>query len=658
MTAETKNKKKRPAESPRKPRKSPAVTASPKDKQVTKRKKTETHTATPNTTSTIHTVSSEVPGTHNRTLVIDNGGDTLKYGWHDDTAPQTMSNVTARLPQQWTVLAGDQLSSHIQNPHSLIHITRSTERGMVTNLGNQVQVWKRILDVMHIQSTSNDVPMMTVTPKASRTTQSNTSASTWIMHKASSCSVMVALAPHTPRTILDAIVRVWLEDFGFARVGLCCSPWMAAVTALPYCIAAPNDDTTTENSNNNNNRVIDNDSNIHDTGTTCVVDMGWSAIHIVPTYHFHQQQQQSREESESSQDAVPSSSTASVSLAASTTVSRTTHPLLVHLVDSRAIRRIPLGGRHLIHAWKYQATYRQWNLMDQEWILRQVMEQTAFVSLDFMESMKAALHQRPGHRPWDREFVLPDYQSTWEGRVQLPMALLQQNQEELIIDSNQVTNHPTDKNNNSDKDDDDESNSDVEEGVVKSKGHKGNVDDNEDDDEDDGDSEDETIEQKKKRLLKQRQEEERRKREAEADQQILNISVERFAIPEALFRPSDLGFPVDYAGLPEAIVQAIEACPPVCQPALYQSIRLVGGLAQLPNLVQRLERELRILAPSDMEVRIVLSDAPIEQAWRGACRIAKFQPCSQWSISARDCEASNKRGAYQSMLHSEGGYLV
>ena len=64
-----------------------------------------------------------------------------------------MSNLTARLPQQWTVLVGDQVTDQLQNPNAVIQPTRSTERGIICNLGNQVQVWKRILDVLGVRLT-------------------------------------------------------------------------------------------------------------------------------------------------------------------------------------------------------------------------------------------------------------------------------------------------------------------------------------------------------------------------------------------------------------------------------------------------------------------------------------------------------------------------
>lgn len=45
-----------------------------------------------------------------------------------------------------------------------------------------------------------------------------------------------------------------------------------------------------------------------------------------------------------------------------------------------------------------------------------------------------------------------------------------------------------------------------------------------------------------------------------ADQQILAMNNERFMIPEILMHPSDIG--LEQAGIPEAIVQSVNACDP------------------------------------------------------------------------------------------------
>lgn len=44
------------------------------------------------------------------------------------------------------------------------------------------------------------------------------------------------------------------------------------------------------------------------------------------------------------------------------------------------------------------------------------------------------------------------------------------------------------------------------------------------------------------------------------DQQILIMNNERFMIPEVLMHPSDIG--LDQAGIPEAIIQSVDACDP------------------------------------------------------------------------------------------------
>lgn len=515
-------------------------------------------------------------------LVIDNGGDTIKFGWNTELQPVSIPNVTARLQQQWTVLAGDQLSQ-IQNPNQLISVTRSMERGMIVNLGNQVQVWKRLLDLQGV-----NIPVHTETaqafgwkaqqpPRANSNSDANKNKASDVPPKTiacQNCAVLLTVPPHCPRSILDQILQVWLQDFGFSHVGFCVASACAAV-----------------------------DHAHADYQTCCLVDLGWSATQIVPVYR----------------DRIIGSGT--------------------------AIRRLTVAGRHLINMWKYFCSYRQWNLMDQEWILRNVLQETAYCSMQFEEDMRTAQRLPAGRRPYDREYVLPDHQNNFQGSVRLPMALQKQADGE---------NEEEEEEDNSDDD------SDVDEQEMQ---------DVEDEEGDDDDEKDEEAEEKnsddeegpaeiRRRLLKRREEEQRRRRELEEEQQVLNVTVERFSIPETLFRPSDVGLPSEIAGLPAAIVQSIEACPEPFQAALYQSIHLVGGLSQLPNLKDRLQRELRALAPCQYEVAITASDSPIDQAWQGACKLTKQGSHTDWSVSIGDSDAVVKRGEWKRLLISAGGHLV
>jgi actin-related protein len=600
------------------------------------------------------------------TLIIDNGGDTLKYGWIQEAAPRQLPNVTARLKHQWTVLVGDELQK-VQNPNQMHSVTRSTERGIITNLGNQVQVWKRLLDILGIAVPQNSEASQAFSWKvggARATKVANTTAEQKPENKipASLCAVLILLPPHCPRIILDQVMYVWLEDFGVSHVGFATSP---------VCATTPHAD--------------------FECG--CVVDMGWSATHIVPFF---------RGRVINSPKVTPASTPAPVPGSSSKTHEDDDHPGQTEptapapapapavVNNPTALSRLPLGGRHLVNIWKYYTSYRQWNLMDQEWILRDVFQQLAFVSLEFGKDMALARRLAQGRRPYDRNFVLPNYQKTFQGHVEIPESL--KRQQEADQEAEEEEDEDFDDNRDDEDDDDDSDDDDMEvevvaednlnldevdnnddeakskekdkEGAEKEKkkpSRKAKKESEEADDDDDDDSDDEeglSKEALRERIIRQKREEERRRREQEEEEQVLNVSVERFTIPEVLFHPSDAGLPIEMAGLHQAIAQSIKACPRHFQPALYRSIQLTGGLSQLPNLQERLQRELRALVPGQFEVQVSRAEAPIQQAWLGARDWVRKTPYAQWSVSRDEWEASQKRKAWMRLLSSQGGVLV
>lgn len=98
------------------------------------------------------------------------------------------------------------------------------------------------------------------------------------------------------------------------------------------------------------------------------------------------------------------------------------------------------------------------------------------------------------------------------------------------------------------------------------------------------------------------------------------MEVERFVVPEVLFRPSDIG--LRQAGLPEAILQAVKACDVGLQGPLYRNIVLTGGNVLLPGLAARLEAELRSRVPAHHPVRVTAPPDPVEYAWKGGAALA------------------------------------
>ncbi|KAJ1799145.1 Actin- protein 6 [Coemansia sp. RSA 2399] len=124
-----------------------------------------------------------------------------------------------------------------------------------------------------------------------------------------------------------------------------------------------------------------------------------------------------------------------------------------------------------------------------------------------------------------------------------------------------------------------------------------------------------------------------------AELQMLPLARERFAVPEALFHPSDVG--IDHmGGIHNAVVQAVGACPPETQAVMLANIVLVGGSALLPGLRERLQAEIQAMSPEGARVNIVMpSDDPATCAWQGGRLLAAQRENSEsdgWRISRQE----------------------
>ena len=471
--------------------------------------------------------------------------------------------------------------NQITNPNQLIGVTRSMERGIIVNMGNQVQVWKRILDILQVNVSHVEPEIAkafgwkTARGGGVRQPKVSSSGATILPH---TCAVIITVPPLVPRAILDQITVVWMEDFGFAHVGFHCTPLVSSCSIRrenPY-------------------------------ETACVVDLGWSATHIVSTYKGR---------------LVPGT-----------------------------VRRMSLGARHLIKIWQYHCSYRQWNLMDQEFILRRCLELSGYISMDYKEEMKEAKKWPLGLRACDRDYILPDYQNTFDGRIRIPPSLERRMRQEANQGEEMSEEGGDDSDDESVRAEDmneEDINDDEEDYAIVQKETKPETE---------VDSEEEEDEEAlRKRLLKERQEEEMRKRRLEAEQQILRMSVERFAIPEGIFRPSDVGLPKEWAGLARSIHQSIQKCPEYLRAAMYRSIYLTGGLSQLENLRDRLESELRTLVPCEYEVVIHTTTNPTTHAWMALKTLVKEQSVDEWSITQTEWANSSRRGGWRRLAVDHGG---
>lgn len=610
------------------------------------------------------------------TLILDTGGWTIKHGTVTPTTnpntitanntidtsnangsvmiqPKKSYNVIAKPKHVLTTLVSNEINT-IQNKSNLI-FKRPLERGYTTDLGVQLQIWEYILNIESLEyrhSFSN--PTTIATAGTGTTTASNVTVVDGIHSKGhkktsknsisptipggGSCiythtaSVFCLHQPFTPRNILEKEDEIWFRDFGFGRIhrmlGACCSAfrYLKLANNMKKIWMEVHDDDNPNLNEKIEKYSVDDDTirkrqakfqeefgfvvKDDETECCCVIDSGFSLTHIVPTVKAR--------------------------------------------AVSNAIRRINVGGKLLTNILKELISYRQWNMMDEYYNVNDAKELLCYASTRFEQEMKYARDDetRPGCRIFDREFVLPDYVNSFQGRVRIPLRLQmlideeeKKKKEEMVEASllqrekNMLEGDGADGNNKRGNDNNDDDENNVEKSNPNSK-----KDANEDEN-DDNDSEDESEEQIRHRIIKQREEEQRRRDMEEEERQALLLSVERFTIPEILFRPSDIE--MKQLGLAEAIVQSIEACDKIYHAAMYHNIVLTGGNMNIPDLKERLEIELRSIAPIQYKIRIHLPKDPTTFAFEGAQDIIQNEGfvCgmdrAEWEVNKQSGKAGN-----------------
>ncbi|CAD7083399.1 unnamed protein product [Hermetia illucens] len=120
------------------------------------------------------------------------------------------------------------------------------------------------------------------------------------------------------------------------------------------------------------------------------------------------------------------------------------------------------------------------------------------------------------------------------------------------------------------------------------------------------------------------------------EQQTIKLNNERFTVPELLFNPSDVG--IQQMGVSEAIMNALDSCPPPVHHVLLENIVVTGGCALIPGMGERLQTELRALAPDDMEVKVIITEDPVAFPWQGGRVLCQSTDFSEMILTREEYE--------------------
>ena len=125
------------------------------------------------------------------------------------------------------------------------------------------------------------------------------------------------------------------------------------------------------------------------------------------------------------------------------------------------------------------------------------------------------------------------------------------------------------------------------------------------------------------------------------DDVVISMSNELIATPELLFHPSDIG--LNQQGIADAIVDSIAHCGEYMHALLYEHIIVLGGSSLFDGLVERLESEVRMRAPSEYRVSIRRSKEALTTAWCGGSCLSIDPSFSTVYLTKRDYEEHGDR---------------
>ena len=114
----------------------------------------------------------------------------------------------------------------------------------------------------------------------------------------------------------------------------------------------------------------------------------------------------------------------------------------------------------------------------------------------------------------------------------------------------------------------------------------------------------------------------------------ITIGSERFRCSETLFQPALIG--MESAGIHESTYNSIMKCDVDIRKELYANTVLSGGTTMFPGLAERVQKEIRALAPPTMKINVISPPERELSVWRGGKMLAEVPGSERMWISQQD----------------------
>ena len=118
------------------------------------------------------------------------------------------------------------------------------------------------------------------------------------------------------------------------------------------------------------------------------------------------------------------------------------------------------------------------------------------------------------------------------------------------------------------------------------------------------------------------------------DGAVITIGNERFRCPEVLFQPSFIG--AESHGLHERLYNNIMKCDIDIRKELYANIVLSGGSTMFPGISDRMAKELNLLVPERMKIRVIAPPERKYSVWIGGSILASLSSFNSMWVSKQE----------------------
>jgi len=122
------------------------------------------------------------------------------------------------------------------------------------------------------------------------------------------------------------------------------------------------------------------------------------------------------------------------------------------------------------------------------------------------------------------------------------------------------------------------------------------------------------------------------------DGNVITVGNERFRCPEVLFQPQMIG--MEQEGIHKLTFQSIMKCDVDIRKDLYANIVMSGGTTMFPQIAERVNKEIKALAPQTMTIKIVAPPERKYSVWIGGSILASLSTFEEMWVTKEEYDES------------------